>query len=179
MIIAFLGFWNSASGDVFYTEEEALEIIFPEAVNIDMEEYSLTRKWKKKLKKKWKVKFNSNYDNNFKFYIGKSSSNVISYAFIDTVEGKWGPITYIIKISSAGITENLAIIKFTEKRAVLVRNKTFLEQYIGKSIDNTLRIHKDIDAVTGATISSRAITRGVKKVLVLFNEFYIEKKDAK
>lgn len=46
-----------------------------------------------------------------------------------------------------------------------IEEEDFLEQFIGKTKDN-LKIRKDggnIDGITGATISSRAITNGVRK----------------
>jgi electron transport complex protein RnfG len=41
----------------------------------------------------------------------------------------------------------------------------FLGQFIGKGTGNPLEPKKDIDAITGATISSRAVSDGVKMVL--------------
>jgi len=43
--------------------------------------------------------------------------------------------------------------------------KQFLDQFIGKQLGDPLEPKKDIDAITGATISSRAVCNGVRQVL--------------
>lgn len=175
-VVAGVNLFSRLNAEIFFTEKEALQFIFPEVERIEIEEYFLTMQQKKLLEKERKIKFHPEYDRNFKFYIGIFNSDTIGYAYIDTVEGKWSPITYIVRISSRGKVENLAAMNISEKAGKAVKEKMFLEQYIGKSIADTLEVHKDVDAVTGATISSRALTRGVKKVLMLFNKFYLEKK---
>ena len=49
-----------------------------------------------------------------------------------------------------------------------VSRRRFLNQYRGKGPDSPLRINRDILNITGATVSSRAVTLGVKKVLAAF-----------
>lgn len=167
-----MSFVNGLCTNIIFTEKEALKFIFPKAEEIKIEKYFLTRHQKKILRKKWRVKFYPKYNRDFKFYVGISSQNIIGYGYIDTVKGKWGRIIYIVKISTAGKIENLTIMSHIERIGVQIQERKFLEQYIGKSLSDPLKIHKDIDAVTGATISSRSITQGIKKVLILFNEFY-------
>ena len=48
-----------------------------------------------------------------------------------------------------------------------IKESSFLQQFIGKTLEE-LKIKKDggkIDAVTGATISSRAVTNGVRQAI--------------
>jgi electron transport complex protein RnfG len=46
-----------------------------------------------------------------------------------------------------------------------VEKPKFQKQFIGKGIKDAIEPKKDIDAITGATISSRAVCEGVKTVL--------------
>jgi electron transport complex protein RnfG len=41
----------------------------------------------------------------------------------------------------------------------------FLKQFIGKSARDPIEVKNDIDAITGATISSRAVCKGVREAL--------------
>jgi electron transport complex protein RnfG len=41
----------------------------------------------------------------------------------------------------------------------------FLKQFIGKSARDPIEANKDIDAITGATISTRAVCSGVKEAI--------------
>jgi hypothetical protein len=47
-------------------------------------------------------------------------------------------------------------------------------QYEGKTVLDPIRINKDIINITGATMSVRSISAGVKRVLVLIDEFYLK-----
>ena len=46
--------------------------------------------------------------------------------------------------------------------------RRFLNQYRGKGPQSALRINKDILNITGATVSSRAVTIGVRKAIAAF-----------
>ena len=61
---------------------------------------------------------------------------------------------------------------YQEKRGRPIARMSFLQQYRGKSLDDTLEVGRDIVGISGATISSRAATFEVKKALVLYNEIY-------
>jgi Na+-translocating ferredoxin:NAD+ oxidoreductase RnfG subunit len=50
-----------------------------------------------------------------------------------------------------------------------VSRRRFLDQFRGKTARSPLRLNKDILNITGATVSSRAVTLGVKKALVAFD----------
>ncbi|MFA6548841.1 MAG: FMN-binding protein [Candidatus Margulisiibacteriota bacterium] len=41
----------------------------------------------------------------------------------------------------------------------------FLKQFIGKSARDPIEVKNDVDAITGATISSRAVCKGVREAL--------------
>jgi Na+-translocating ferredoxin:NAD+ oxidoreductase RnfG subunit len=51
--------------------------------------------------------------------------------------------------------------------------KRFNYQYEGKTVLDPIRINKDIINITGATMSVRSVSAGVKRSLVLVEEFYL------
>jgi thiamine biosynthesis lipoprotein len=53
-----------------------------------------------------------------------------------------------------------------------VKEKRFLNQFRGKTLRNSIRVDEDIINYTGATLSSKAVARGVKRALFLFDAFY-------
>jgi Na+-translocating ferredoxin:NAD+ oxidoreductase RnfG subunit len=46
----------------------------------------------------------------------------------------------------------------------------FLKQFTGKTSSSPLKAKKDIDAITGATITSQAVADGVKQALTRYRE---------
>jgi hypothetical protein len=63
---------------------------------------------------------------------------------------------------------------YREARGSEVRTKRFNYQYQGKNLDDPIRINRDIINITGATMSVRSMSAGVKRVLVLTDEFFLK-----
>ena len=81
--------------------------------------------------------------------------------------GYSGPINMLIGIDKSGKIVGIKILSQTETPGLganVVKPK-FLNQFIGKTGNDPIEPRKDIDAITGATISSRAVCSGVKQAL--------------
>ena len=108
------------------------------------------------------------------FYVAMTGHTIDGYAFIDNEKGQHQPITFAVKLSTSGTILRQEIMVYREQRGDEVRDPRFRKQFQGKNVDDSLRIGKDIDTISGATISSKAISRGVKRALVLFDEAFVK-----
>jgi hypothetical protein len=63
---------------------------------------------------------------------------------------------------------------YRESRGSEVRKKRFNYQYQGKTPYHPIRINRDIINISGATMSVRSMSAGVKRVLVLVEELYLK-----
>jgi len=80
--------------------------------------------------------------------------------------GYGGPVSVLTATDPAGKILKVQVVGYaTETPSYIhsVLNGDFLKQFIGKSIGESLKIGQDIDAVTGATYSSRGITNAVRQ----------------
>jgi FMN-binding domain len=62
--------------------------------------------------------------------------------------------------------------EYRESRGGKVKEQRFLSQFHGKTSDDPIRVNQDIVNYTGATLSSYAIARGVRRALALTHLFY-------
>ena len=81
--------------------------------------------------------------------------------------GFGGAINMVVGVKDGAVT-GVSIVKMSETSGLgaNAKNTGFREQYVGKS--GTLAVNKDggeINALTGATVTSRAVTRGVNAAL--------------
>ncbi len=106
----------------------------------------------------------------YTFYVATSGGHVDGYAFIDEEKGEHLPITFAVKLSPDGRVERQEIVVYREARGDEVRDERFRHQFVGKSARDAIDTDQDIVAVSGATISSRAMAVGVKRAVVLFDE---------
>lgn len=106
----------------------------------------------------------------YTFYVATSGAKVDGYALIDEEQGEHLPITFAVKLSPEGVVLRQEIVCYREARGDEVRAVQFRQQFVGKSAHDPVMTNQDIVAVSGATISSRAMAVGVKRALVLFDE---------
>lgn len=87
--------------------------------------------------------------------------------YVAAVEGRGygGPMTVVAGWSKEGRLLTLSVPKHKEDAPWfrLLENRGFLQQYIGKKDTDPLELTRDIDAVSGATVSSYGVAEGVLK----------------
>jgi hypothetical protein len=84
---------------------------------------------------------------------------------IDNVKGKDQMITYLVALTPDLAVRDLEILAYREPYGGEIRNRSWRHQFVGKTATDQLRPGRDIVNITGATISVRAVTAGVRKIL--------------
>lgn len=157
--------------EVFLTEEEAVKLMFPKSERIRKELLRVPLDKKSVVEDRIGWKFP---EDSFDVYIGETNGHVDGYAFVQNTIGKHKPMTYMVGVDAQGLVSNVELLIFREARGSEVRTKRFNVQYEGKSVLDPVRINKDIINISGATMSVRSMTAGIKRVLVLVDEFYLK-----
>ena len=161
--------------EVYLTKEEALRIILGEGCEIRYEKRHLDEAALQALKGVGAAPEGAAESHIFTCLRG----GVISgYAFIDQQIGKHAPITFIVGIDPNGKVSGSEIMVYREHYGSQVKDQEFLSQFKLKTSTDPLRVGHDIKHVTGATLSSLAIAKGVKRELLLWNMFFARTKDA-
>ena len=91
----------------------------------------------------------------------------LGFFFVDEVIGKHERITYAVGIGPDGSVRGVEILDYRESRGGEVRDPRWRAQFAGKRAGDPLRVGEDIQNITGATLSSRHITEGVRRLLAL------------
>lgn len=86
---------------------------------------------------------------------------------VDNVKGKARPITYFVAFEPSGAILALEVLVYRESHGGEVRSPLFRKQFNGKQHSDAIVVGKDIRNVSGATISSRALTRGARALSTL------------
>jgi Na+-translocating ferredoxin:NAD+ oxidoreductase RnfG subunit len=90
---------------------------------------------------------------------------LLGFAEVRNVKGKDQPITYLVAIDSASALKDVDILVYREPRGGEVAYDSWRKQFRGKTADAPLQVGKDIRNISGATISSNSVTRGVRQAL--------------
>jgi hypothetical protein len=81
--------------------------------------------------------------------------------------GQHLPITFGVKISPTGQVERVEVMVYRESFGGEVRDARFREQFVGKGERSPIRSGDDIIAISGATLSSKAVALGVRRAIAL------------
>ncbi len=90
-----------------------------------------------------------------------------SWFIVDEVIGKHEFITYAVGLTKEGLVRGLEIMEYRESYGGQVRDPKWRAQFVGKSKSAPLALDRDIKNISGATLSSRHLSDGVRRVLAL------------
>lgn len=156
--------------EVYLTEEQALKILFAKSQKVHAEVLQLTPQQKARIEERIGWKFP---EESFKAFTAESNKKVDGYAVIQETIGKHRPITYIVGVTPEGKVSTVEILVYRESKGSEIRRKRFNAQYEGKTALDPIRINQDIINISGATMSVRSVSAGVKRALVLAEEFFL------
>jgi Na+-translocating ferredoxin:NAD+ oxidoreductase RnfG subunit len=97
--------------------------------------------------------------------VPSAHQTVLGYAVIDDVMGKDRPITFLLATSASLQILDLEILNYRESYGYEVGYESWQKQFYGRSLEGGIRHGREIRNISGATISCRAVTAGVRKIL--------------
>jgi len=147
--------------------EDAEELIFStygKDIQVDFKKWNPPQEIKIYSEKKARSRFM--FDHVYIWKISESNS-LIGVAILDNVLGKSLPITYLTCFNMDGQLINAHIVKYREDYGYEVGNKRWLNQFIGLGMNSDFIIGKNIDGISGATISVNSVTRGINRSAII------------
>lgn len=161
----------AAEAAQYYSLEEGLKTVFPEADDYVREERDLTRA---EYSQMLELLGGQPLPGPPVVYKAKKGKEIQGYAVVLDEIGKHKPITFMVGVTAEGEVNDLLVMVYRETRGGEIKRKRFLRQFHEKDLSHPLDIRKDIQHVTGATLSSRAATVVVRRALALQKVLYGE-----
>jgi Na+-translocating ferredoxin:NAD+ oxidoreductase subunit G len=151
----------------YYTPRAVLAEFFPKSERVTFRTFALDSSLKGRLAQR--LGYRPAKDQ-YTVFVATSHGHVDGYAVIDDEPGLHQPITFATRLSPRGAVERLEIMVYREPRGDEVRDVRFRKQFEGKTAQDPLRVNHDIDAVSGATVSSASMALGVRRATILVEE---------
>jgi len=92
---------------------------------------------------------------------------LLGWVFPLDVIGQSLPITFAVGVEVDGVLKDIQVMVYREPHGDEIRERRFRAQFSGKTLQQPLIVGKDIDAITGATISSYSAAYAARKGLAL------------
>lgn len=96
-----------------------------------------------------------------------AGGRTLGWFLVDDVIGKHEFITYATAISPDGKVLGVEILSYRESKGGQVRDPRWRAKFQGKTLGDPFRLEKDVPNISGATLSCRNITDGVKRLLAI------------
>ncbi|MBI5216692.1 MAG: FMN-binding protein [Ignavibacteriae bacterium] len=144
---------------------ESLKKMFGDSVAVTLSKVVLGADEKKKIFEQSKSQWLSD---TVKVYSCKNKNEVVGFGFVDDVKGKVQLITYLVSLKPSGEVVDVDVLAYREAYGGEITYESFRKQFRGKGFNDKLLSGKDIKNISGATLSVRAITLGVKRVLTTY-----------
>jgi Na+-translocating ferredoxin:NAD+ oxidoreductase RnfG subunit len=103
----------------------------------------------------------------YTFFVALSHGQPDGYALFDDQLGQHEPISFATFFDTAGQVTRVEVVAYREPFGDGVRAERFRKQFVGRSAKSQFRLGTEIDAIAGATISSRSLCIGVARAAVL------------
>lgn len=130
----------AAHATTYLTVEQAKQVLFPGA---DFTPVDLKRK-----EKVWRAS--------------------AGWFVVDEVLGKHELITYAVGLDAQGRVRGVEILDYRESHGGEIRDPQWRLQFAGKTARDPLQLDRDIRNISGATLSCRHVTDGVKRILAMY-----------
>jgi len=94
-----------------------------------------------------------------------TGGRLLGWVYVDQVLGKHEYITYAVALDARGAVTGIEILDYRETYGDEIRNPRWRAQFRGKALGAELKLDRDIRNISGATLSCRHVTDGVKRLL--------------
>lgn len=143
---------------------QAQKILFPAASGFAEKTIELTSDQKSQIKGLAGV---SQRGKSVTAWKAESGGKFLGWFIADEVVGKHEYITYAAALSPQGAVLGVEILSYRETHGDQVRQAGWRANFKGKTLSNAFKLDKDIPNITGATLSCRNVTDGVKRLLAI------------
>lgn len=149
----------------FATIGDAQKVIFPNATIFDSKLIRYTRDDLQAVEDKTGLKMQRGGN---RVWLARDGTNLLGVLFLDQVLGKHDLIDYAVGIDMEGRILAVEILEYRESYGGEIRSEKWRDQFKGKTVRHAIRLNRDISNLSGATISCRNVTEGVKRLTAVF-----------
>jgi Na+-translocating ferredoxin:NAD+ oxidoreductase RnfG subunit len=110
---------------------------------------------------------NSEFPDNAEVSEIKGPSGLLGYCVESKVASRSGQFKIRVLLDPQVYVKRASVISYPWGRGRDVRKRVFTRQFEGKGPGDSIQVGKDIDAMTGATISSNVVAEGVRDTIKL------------
>lgn len=147
----------------YLSVDQAAKLMFPDADRFESREVTLDATQMQKLSAqgvparsaRWPVR------------VAHRGASTLGFVVIDEVVGKFELISYAVGIDADGAVKQVEILSYRESHGHEIRLPAWRKQFVGKTVASPIQVGDDIANISGATLSCKHVTDGVKRIVAV------------
>ncbi|MGE5319839.1 MAG: FMN-binding protein [Hyphomicrobiaceae bacterium] len=148
----------------YMTTETAQKLMFPEASGFVSHPVKLDEAQRRAVEKTAGVRMHFLEQPVWQVMAGGKQAG---WFVLDEVYGKHEFITYAVALDASGAVRGVEILDYRETHGGEIINPKWRAQFYGKRYGAALKLDDDIQNISGATLSCKHISEGVRRVLAI------------
>lgn len=165
-----------AAAEVFLSKQEALASAFPEADRVDHRSFALSDAQAKHIETLAQAKLESRL---VTLYSGWNEDRLVGYALIDMHQVRTLPEAFMVVLSPEGEVRSVRMLAFYEPPEYRPPDRwlRLFEGYGARGADESSTAKTPtVHGIAGSTLSSRAVTGGVRRSVAIHQTLVLEAK---
>lgn len=163
--VAAVAFASPCHAVQYLTVEQAQHLMFAEAKEFAPTPLKLTRDQAREIERLSGVSVRTPEQS---VWLARAEGRNLGWFIVDEVIGKHELITYAVALGTDGSVRQIEVLEYRETYGYEIRNPNWRRQFVGKRQGDTLKLDQDIRNISGATLSCRHVTEGVKRLLAMY-----------
>ncbi len=151
----------TADARVFHARDEALKLAFPDAERVEPRDVLLTAEQHARIEAMGKAPVESDL---VTIYVGWKDGAPFAYGLFDTHVVRTFPETLLVVLAPDGSLRATEVLVFHEPEEYMAPPR-WLASLVGRKLDEDLQVGRGVVAVTGSTLSTRAVASAVRRAM--------------
>jgi Na+-translocating ferredoxin:NAD+ oxidoreductase RnfG subunit len=97
----------------------------------------------------------------------RGENGILGRIFLLEVVGQSLPIEFAVGVAASGAIQDIQVMAYREPQGDAIQEERFRRQFVGKRLTDPIALGKDIDVISGASISAQSATYAARKGLAL------------
>jgi hypothetical protein len=154
----------AARATVYHSAEEAARLAFPDADRVERRTAVLDAAQAAAIERASGGRLETRL---WTLQVGYAGDAVLGYAVIDVHSVRTLPEALLVVLTPEGRVRSVRMLAFHEPGEYEPTGR-WLRQFEGRALDPGLRLEGEVHTIAGATLSSRAVMRSVRRALALY-----------
>lgn len=148
----------------YLTAEQAQRALFPAASSFVAAPVELSEEQRDLIEEKSGVR--QRWDKQ-DVWRAEADGRLLGWFIVDKVVGKHEFITYAAALSPDGAVLGIEVMTYLETYGDQIREDSWRQNLVGKTAGDAFKLGQDVPNISGATLSCRNVSNGVKRLLAL------------